>query len=567
LGKLQDLQVSDTEPRYDKPSPFPKLGPPSREDMLVMLRQLSTNKAMAFDGMTDVLFEKTHEVEVAEKLKDLWDTLADKDDVMSLHFDLRLIPLNKVYPNIPKPQECRPIVVSSPMIKLLEVRVKEKLDKYMVNDLIVSQTGFVPGSGISVNQMRLIDRVRKRTAVDIPARRLHVFGLFLDFSSAYNTVLHSGLFKKLEKVLSLKEIDLIRAIYSRSRIRLGERSFTPNIGVAQGSVISPALFNVYCEDMYEDIRDEAFISVDDMLGYADDLLILTTNLSQLRKVIRIIKAWCTENNLKINAQKSGIVEFMPRAGSNDSYLQIGSCFEEFPVVDKYKYLGLWIDGKLTLDPQLKHIDEKVKFLSFKLFPLLKCVSLDYRMNLWKVFVRPMFEMLSCLYVVEAESNRNRVVTLLRKTFKRFTLLSKNVDNETVDKLMDFNFELRAKESQRIAHAKWEARKAHSVYGLLEEKGKIKMAKTKKSKVFYPKEVQEFLNLKTALCPGCCEPCSSKHMWEVHRVYIPDNKFALEKCGSLSDFGCEHKMNRKIILGIIARYFEPFIVYIRNFLTS
>ena len=228
----------------------------------------------------------------------------------------------------------------------------------------------------------------------IPNQRQHVFGLFLDFSSAYNTVLHSGLFKKLEKVLSLSEINLVKAVYSRSKIRLGEESFTPNIGVAQGSVISPALFNVYCEDLFEDIRDQACVSEDDMLGYVDDLLILTTSISQLRRVTHIIKTWSRENNLKINAQKSGIVEFMPRFGSNTPYLQIGSCVEEFPVVKEYKYLGVWINGKLALDPQIKHIKEKVNFLSYKLWPLLKCVSLDYRINLWKVFVRPMFDMLS-----------------------------------------------------------------------------------------------------------------------------------------------------------------------------
>ena len=154
-------------------------------------------------------------------------------------------------------------------------------------------------------------------------------------------MLHSGLFRKLEKVLSLKEIDLIRAIYSRCKIRLGEQSFVPNIGVAQRSVISPALFNVYCDDLYESIRDQAGIDEEDMLGYADDLLILTTSLSQLKRVIQIIRDWCQGNNLKINAQKSGIVEFMPRSCSYTQSLQIGSFFEEFPVVEKYKYLGGW----------------------------------------------------------------------------------------------------------------------------------------------------------------------------------------------------------------------------------
>jgi len=241
----------------------------------------------------------------------------------------------------------------------------------MVEKLIYSQTGFVPNTGIGVNQMRLVNQVMKKTAAPNPDTRKHVFGLFLDFSSAYNTVLHSRLFRKPEKVLSSEEIQLIKAIYSRNRIRIGNQSFTPNVGVAQGSVISPSLFNVYCEDLYEGIRDDAIVDMDDMLGYADDMLILATSMSQLRTVISIVRLWCVENNLKVNESKSGILEFVPRMGKNNFYLEVGSKFEGFPVVDKYKYLGLWIDSKMTMEPQLKHIKDKANFLTYKLVPLIE----------------------------------------------------------------------------------------------------------------------------------------------------------------------------------------------------
>ncbi len=99
----------------------------------------------------------------------------------------------------------------------------------MTTKLHVSQVGFVAHNGITVNQVRLIDRVKLRTG-----KGRHAYGLFVDFSSAYNTILHSKLYKKLEKVLEKNEIELIKAIYSRTRIKLGEEAFTPNIGVAQG---------------------------------------------------------------------------------------------------------------------------------------------------------------------------------------------------------------------------------------------------------------------------------------------------------------------------------------------
>ena len=278
---LRKIQLKEDEPMYSEEEPFPWLGEPTDEEMTDMLRQLSTNKALAFDGVTDILFSKEYRTVTGHKLKNLWNVLAQGNNILRVHFDQRLLPLNKVHPQVPKPQDCRPIIVSSPLVKLLEVRIKRKLEKYIMENLICCQTGFVPNSGISVNQVRLLERVRKRTASEVPCMRKHVFGLFLDFSNAYNTIPHQRLFTKLLKALSLAEVQMVKAIYSRCRIKLGNHSFTPNVGVAQGSVIFPALFNIYCEDLYEDVRDIAVVNVEDILGYADASALALYKLKRL----------------------------------------------------------------------------------------------------------------------------------------------------------------------------------------------------------------------------------------------------------------------------------------------
>ena len=78
-----------------------------------------------------------------------------------------------------------------------------------------------------------------------------------------------------------------------------------------------------------------------------------------------------ENNLKLNEKKSGILEFLPRLGGQSRVLNAGSCFTGIPVVEKYKYLGLWVNSKLTMDLQLGYIKDKAQYLEFKLWPLLK----------------------------------------------------------------------------------------------------------------------------------------------------------------------------------------------------
>jgi len=257
---LKSIQLKMDQPYYDVHEPFPRLEEPSEEETEDLFNQLSVNKAISFDGVTDIIFGRNWREEACRKLKNLWTVMAERGSkIHQIHFDQRLLPLNKVHPQVPKPQECRPIVISSPLVKLLEVRIKRRLEKYVVEKLVCSQVGFVPGSSITVNQTRLLERVRLRTAHEDSSLRKHVFGLFIDFSNAYNTVLHHKLFEKLEKALSKEEIQLVKALYSRNRIRLGNQCFTPNVGVAQGSVISPSLFNVYCEDLYIDIMDRAVV--------------------------------------------------------------------------------------------------------------------------------------------------------------------------------------------------------------------------------------------------------------------------------------------------------------------
>lgn len=188
----------------------------------------------------------------------------------------------------------------------MEARILPKLTDYMANRMHRGQTGFVAGQGITVNQMRLVERVTEKISSGKKA-----YGIFIDFSNAYNTILHTKLYERLQGILNQDEIQLIKAIYSRLKIKIGSQSFTPNIGVAQGSLISPGLFNIYAEDLYKTLND-AGVASEDQMGYADDLFILCYCKSNLRKVIQIIKEWSASNNLGLNATKSGVMEFLSR---------------------------------------------------------------------------------------------------------------------------------------------------------------------------------------------------------------------------------------------------------------
>ena len=535
LQTMYEIQVDEKWPWIEQ-KPFPKLKEIDREEALNIIDGLATNKAIAYDGCSDILFrnnkrkKEKYQKLTAKKLKDLWRLELDKLHETEETWDTRLVPLNKVFPNIPTRTQLRPIVVQSPLIKLMESRFLRKLQNYASFKLDRSQTGFVPGIGIQVNLTRALDRIKLRTN-----RKQPVYGLFIDFSNAYNSVPHSRLFEKLreKKILEEEEVQFIEQMYARFRLKLGNSKLRCNKGVAQGSVISPSLFDIYIEDLSDELLKTA-VHREDILYYADDILVLCTSPSQVEECIQTIEEWSKLNGMNLNKNKSGVVIFGDRKtskipkmqrknepnqnSSKGTWAPTQSCMNGVPICSKYKYLGTWLDNKLTCGPQIGHIRKKAAHLYVKLYPYLSNCSADARRDMWQTMVAPLFN--AALILLEFEPSichKRNLERLWRMTFKQFMLISKRTNTYLVEEIIRKDLGALARETVKTSREQWEQRKSG-------EPITAKLPYTKKLNGLrgVPNTFCKLLNTQVKPCPRCIkkgEVTSPWHLKYSHGIQI------------------------------------------------
>ena len=75
---------------------------------------------------------------------------------------------------------------------------------------------------------------------------------------------------------------LIIKMYQQSLVIIGRHSFSADLGVVQGGVLSPMLFNVYLEEaLGTTSKLREMVNRGDLLAFANDMLILKKSKAEM----------------------------------------------------------------------------------------------------------------------------------------------------------------------------------------------------------------------------------------------------------------------------------------------
>ena len=226
--------------------------------------------------------------------------------------------------------------------------LNQRLLNYVTKMKILSegQLGFVPGNRTSDGLFILHNLINHYCQKNSK----HLFGCFVDFSKAFDTIPREKLFQKLlDYNINGKFYDCLSMLYNRDQVcvKIDNKTtecFQANRGVKQGCILSPLLFNIFLSDLQSQIEQPdnspAFISQNKQLGclmWADDLLLLSQTDVGLNKMLETLNKYTTSNGLKINIDKTKVMVFNKTGRHIRKHFVLGTTTIE--TTREYKYLG------------------------------------------------------------------------------------------------------------------------------------------------------------------------------------------------------------------------------------
>ena len=305
----------------------------------------------------------------------------------------------------------RPISLLSCIGKVLEKCIHRHIMTYLKahNILTLSQSGFIPGDSTTNQLLSIYNDFCSSLDQGISTQ-----AVFFDISKAFDRVWHAGLLAKLEGVgIRGSLLEFLKSyLTNRTQATVVKGAISDyqvtTAGVPQGSVLGPILFNIYINDIQENIHSTMKLFADDTsmyLSIADPL----ARSEILNRDLNRIHQWAVAWKVTFNREKTELLNLTRKR--NEQFLPLKFCNETLHESPHHKHLGIILQGNCKWD---KHI----AYLLSKCNTLVNCLrSLKHRLSrkslehLYKSFILPHFDYADVLWDNCTETDQDKLENL------------------------------------------------------------------------------------------------------------------------------------------------------------
>uniref|UniRef100_A0A673MAK6 Uncharacterized LOC107721237 n=1 Tax=Sinocyclocheilus rhinocerous TaxID=307959 RepID=A0A673MAK6_9TELE len=307
------------------------------------------------------------------KFLDLYNRVWEEGRLPNAWKEAIIIPIRKPGKDPSKPSNYRPIALTSNICKLMERMVTDRLTYLLEKRGILTkyQSGFRKGRGTMDPVVCLENEIRKAQV-----NKESVIAVFFDVEKAYDMMWTKGLLIKL-KMMNIdgriynwiKDFMAYRSIQVRIGNELSNRCEIEN-GTPQGSVISPLIFSIMINDVFNQVQQQGVgrsLFADDGALWKRGRNILYIN-GRMQEAIRRVEEWAGDWGFKFSVEKTKTIIFSRKRIIPEINLKMyGRSLERVRV---FKFLGIYFDSKLTWVDHINKVIEKCQ----KVLNIMRCVS-------------------------------------------------------------------------------------------------------------------------------------------------------------------------------------------------
>ena len=310
--------------------------PITEQEVKYSIKQLSNRKSPGVDGITSELIKAGGEI-MTKTLTNLFNKIIVTENPPNDWSKMIITPIHKKGDKL-NAANYRAIALLPIPGKIFCKILMNRCSHIIESSMSDSQFGFRPGRGTTDAIFIIRQLIEKAKEHQIP---IHFH--FIDFKAAFDTIWRDALWKMLLKIgIPNKLVEIIKNLYDKTECSIiagGELSdwFPVNIGVRQGCIMSPSLFNIFLEyimkgvkSLNRDFQLNENMSVD--IRYADDTTLISAVFEKLQLSTLELEQACQKWGLKINPLKCAII-------TPDSNAEIEIDNNVVPKVSKFKFLG------------------------------------------------------------------------------------------------------------------------------------------------------------------------------------------------------------------------------------